>query len=116
MREIPPAPEKNSDHAVLQVAIQSRIKVFWRPAALRKKAGEKVELQLQVSQQGNQLTLKNPTAYYLTIAYLGRNEKGVLPGFKTVMVAPLVRSTQTPEIIAAASFISVIWMITARYA
>ena len=48
MREIPPAPEKNSDHAVLQVAIQSRI----------------------------------------TIAYLGRNEKGVLPGFKTVMVAP----------------------------
>ena len=33
MREIPPAPEKNSDHAVLQVAIQSRIKVFWRPAA-----------------------------------------------------------------------------------
>ena len=70
-------PGKNSDHAVLQVAIQSRIKVFWRPAALRKKAGEKVELQLQVSQQGNQLTLKNPTAYYLTIAH--RDEmKGVL--------------------------------------
>lgn len=82
MREIPPAPDKSSDHAILQVAIQSRIKLFWRPAALRKKAGEKVELQLQVSQQGNQLTLKNPTAYYLTIAYLGRNEKGVLPGFK----------------------------------
>lgn len=78
MREIPPAPDKSSDHAILQVAIQSRIKLFWRPAALRKKAGEKVELQLQVSQQGNQLTLKNPTAYYLTIAYLGRNEKGVL--------------------------------------
>ncbi len=67
MREIPPAPDKSSDHAILQVAIQSRIKLFWRPAALRKKAGEKVELQLQVSQQGNQLTLKNPTAYYLTI-------------------------------------------------
>lgn len=67
--------DKSSDHAILQVAIQSRIKLFWRPAALRKKAGEKVELQLQVSQQGNQLTLKNPTAYYLTIAYLGRNEK-----------------------------------------
>lgn len=79
MREIPPAPDKSSDHAILQVAIQSRIKLFWRPAALRKKAGEKVELQLQVSQQGNQLTLKNPTAYYLTIAYLGRNEKGVSP-------------------------------------
>ena len=68
--------------------MQSGSKLIWRPAALRKKAGEKVELQLQVSQQGNQLTLKNPTAYYLTIAYLGRNEKGVFPGFKTVMVAP----------------------------
>ncbi len=75
MREIPPAPDKSSDHAILQVAIQSRIKLFWRPAALRKKAGEKVELQLQVSQQGNQLTLKNPTAYYLTIAYLGEMKK-----------------------------------------
>ncbi len=116
MREIPPAPDKSSDHAILQVAIQSRIKLFWRPAALRKKAGEKVELQLQVSQQGNQLTLKNPTAYYLTIAYLGRNEKGVLPGFKTVMVAPFSTVNTTPEVIAAASFISVIWMITAHYA
>lgn len=87
MREIFFALEKNSDYAVLQVAIQSCIKVFWRLAALRKKAGEKVELQLQVSQQGNQLTLKNFTAYYLTIAYLGRNEKGVFFGFKTVMIA-----------------------------
>ena len=88
MREIPPAPDKSSDHAILQVALQSRIKLFWRPAALRKKTGEHVELQLQVSQQGNQLTLKNPTAYYLTIAYLGQNDKGVLPGFKSLMIAP----------------------------
>lgn len=116
MREIPPAPDKSSDHAILQVAIQSRIKLFWRPAALRKKAGEKVELQLQVSQQGNQLTLKNPTAYYLTIAYLGRNEKGVLPGFKTVMVAPFSTVNTNTGVIAAASFISVTWMITAHYA
>ena len=79
---------EKSDDLLVALPPILRIKVFWRPAALRKKAGEKVELQLQVSQQGNQLTLKNPTAYYLTIAYLGRNEKGVLPGFKTVMVAP----------------------------
>ncbi len=37
LREIPPVPENSEDHAVLQVAIQSRIKLFWRPAALRKK-------------------------------------------------------------------------------
>lgn len=50
--------------------------------------GDHVEQQLQVSQQNNQLTLKNPTGYYLTIAYLGRDEKGVLPGFKSTMIAP----------------------------
>ena len=90
MREI--SPDKSSDHAILQVAIQSRIKLFWRPAALRKKAGEKVELQLQVNTAGQPTDTENPTAYYLTIAYLGRNEKGVLLCFKNVMVAPLVRS------------------------
>ncbi|WP_395225397.1 fimbria/pilus periplasmic chaperone, partial [Escherichia coli] len=40
MREIPPAPDKSRDHAILQVAILSRIKLVWRPAALPKKAGE----------------------------------------------------------------------------
>ncbi|RZM98343.1 molecular chaperone [Escherichia sp. E4930] len=88
LREIPPAPEKATGHAILQVAIQSRIKLFWRPAGLRKKSGEHVELQLQVSQQNNQLTLKNPTPYYLTIAYLGRDKKGILPGFKSTLIAP----------------------------
>ncbi|MWL34880.1 fimbrial biogenesis chaperone, partial [Escherichia coli] len=88
LREIPPVPEGSEGHAILQVAVQSRIKLFWRPAALRKKMGDHVEQQLQVSQQNNQLTLKNPTGYYLTIAYLGRDEKGVLPGFKSTMVAP----------------------------
>lgn len=32
--------------------------------------------------------MKNPTPYYLTIAYLGRDVKGVLPGFKSMMIAP----------------------------
>lgn len=58
LREIPPAPDKNNDHAVLQVAVQSRIKLFWRPAALRKKTGDHVEQQLQVNQQNNQLIMK----------------------------------------------------------
>lgn len=88
LREIPPAPDKNNDHAVLQVAVQSRIKLFWRPAALRKKTGDHVEQQLQINQQNNQLIMKNPTPYYLTIAYLGRDVKGVLPGFKSMMIAP----------------------------
>lgn len=93
LREIPPTPDKSDGHAILQVAIQSRIKVFWRPAALRKKTGEHVEQQLQVSQQNNQLILKNPTPYYLSIAYLGRNTNGVIPGFKSMLIAPFTTAT-----------------------
>lgn len=37
LRETPPVPEGSEGHAILQVAVQSRIKLFWRPAALRKK-------------------------------------------------------------------------------
>lgn len=88
LREIPPAPDKNNAHAILQVAIQSRIKLFWRPATLRKKTGEHIEQQLHVSQQNNQLTMKNPTPYYLTIAWLGRDIKTALPGFKSMLIAP----------------------------
>lgn len=97
LREIPPAPEKKSDAAVLQIAIQSRIKLFWRPAALRKKTGDRVELQMKVSQQGETLSLQNPTPYYLTVAYLGKDDKGVLPGFQNTMIAPFsTTSVRTP--------------------
>ncbi len=81
MREIPP-PRKNSDHAVLQVAIQSRIKVFWRPTALRKKAGEKVELAVTGQPAGQPTDTENPTAYYLTIAYLDEMKKAFSPASK----------------------------------
>ncbi|WP_105198196.1 fimbrial biogenesis chaperone [Escherichia albertii] len=88
LREIPPAPEKAEDAAQLQIAIQSRIKLFWRPASLRKKMGDRVELQMKATQQGETLTLQNPTPYFLTIAYLGKNKNGVLPGFQSTMIAP----------------------------
>ncbi|WES69840.1 molecular chaperone [Superficieibacter sp. HKU1] len=88
LREIPPATEKQSNAAILQIALQSRIKLFWRPAALRKKTGDHVELQMKVSQQGETLNVQNPTPYYLTIAYLGKDKNGVLPGFKSTMIDP----------------------------
>lgn len=32
--------------------------------------------------------MKNPTPYYLTIAWLGRDMKTALPGFKSMLIAP----------------------------
>lgn len=36
VREIPPAPENKGSNAIVQMALQSRLKLFWRPAALKK--------------------------------------------------------------------------------
>lgn len=88
VREIPPAPENKGSNAIVQMALQSRLKLFWRPAALKKKPGTEVELQLKVSQQGNTLLVNNPTAYYITLAFFGKDSKSQLSGFSSKMIAP----------------------------
>lgn len=59
----------------MQMALQSQLKLFWRPAALKKKPGTEVEHQLKISQQGNALLVNNPTAYYITLAFLAKTSK-----------------------------------------
>lgn len=88
VREIPPAPENTGNNAIVQLAVQSRLKLFWRPASLKKKPGTEVEQQLTASQQGNKLEVKNPTAYYLTLAYFGKDNNGIFPGYDSTMIAP----------------------------
>lgn len=88
IREIPPAPDTAENHSVVQVAMQSKIKMFWRPAALKKKPGDRTEHGMKFSQSGKTLRVENPTPYYITLAYLGKDLRGVLPGFKTTMIAP----------------------------
>lgn len=88
IREIPPSPDTANTHAVVQVAMQSRIKLFWRPAALKKAPDDRVEQTMKLSLSGKNLQVQNPTPYYITLAYLGKDLKGVLPGFKTTMLAP----------------------------
>lgn len=88
IREIPPAPDTAYNHAVVQVAMQSRIKMLWRPAALQKKPGDQTEHDMTFTLTGKTLRVKNPTPYYITLAYLGKDLRGVLPGFKTTLLAP----------------------------
>ncbi|MFV0263046.1 MAG: molecular chaperone [Kluyvera sp.] len=88
IREIPPAPDAGDNHAVVQVAMQSKIKMFWRPTALKKKPGDLTEHAMTFRLSGKTLQIANPTPYYITLAYLGHDLRGVLPGFKTTMLAP----------------------------
>lgn len=79
----------------MQVAMQSRIKLFWRPESIRKKAGEETEMQLSVTLSGKTMRLKNPTPYFITLAWLSNNGKTMMPGFDSLMISPFATSTLT---------------------
>ncbi|MFY3288928.1 fimbria/pilus periplasmic chaperone [Achromobacter xylosoxidans] len=102
VREIPPEPPK-TDGNILQLTTQSRLKLLLRPAALGKSDEVNPERSLQIQARGNSLTLKNPTPYYVTVIWLGRDVKQPLPGFDNApMLAPFseqeVKATLPPDV------------------
>lgn len=76
--------EKQKNTNTLQLAVVSRIKVFYRPVKLPMPADTAAE-RLTFERQGNQLTLTNPTPYYITMVNVRAGEQD-MPG---VMVAPM---------------------------
>ncbi|MBP6123383.1 MULTISPECIES: fimbrial biogenesis chaperone [Providencia] len=90
VREVPPKPDKPN---VLQLAMQSRIKLFYRPTAIIPKSKSSVwQDQITFQKQGNNWRAENPTPYYVTIISL--NDKLITEGgkkltdFPGVMIAP----------------------------
>lgn len=71
-------PEKSKEENVLQIAVRSRIKVFYRPSKLQGKSDEsRARLKWAVSAgaqgQGAVLRIANPTAYNVTFTALNVN-------------------------------------------
>lgn len=85
IREVPPKSDKIN---VLQIAMQSRLKLFWRPEAIKKATNIRTEEQLTIERNAQALIINNPTPYYITLGYLGADNKGSFPGFDSIMVAP----------------------------
>jgi len=94
VREVPPKSEMAN---VMQVAIQSRVKLFFRPTELRKLLKGNWQEQLQVSRLQDGLKLTNPTPFYITVGYLGKDNKGNVPGFDSVMLAPFATESLTGD-------------------
>lgn len=87
LREIPP---KSNKPNTLQIALQTRIKLFYRPAAIAmEKNAPPPQEQLTLTKQGNSYMVNNPTPYYVTIVDAA-TKKGVegVKGFEPVMVPP----------------------------
>ncbi|MBT2372350.1 fimbria/pilus periplasmic chaperone [Pseudomonas fluorescens] len=90
LREIPPKSDKAN---TLQIALQTRIKLFYRPAALAEAAAAQqaapFQEKLTLSRQGDVYTVNNPTPYYVTLVKATDKKDGETnKGFEAVMVGP----------------------------
>ncbi|HEY3591017.1 MAG TPA: fimbria/pilus periplasmic chaperone [Buttiauxella sp.] len=92
LREIPPKSEKSN---TLTLALQTRIKVFYRPAALKVdpvKSWVPGMGELTLEKKGDSVEAVNPGAYHVT--FVGAlKEKALVKNFDAVMVPPKGRST-----------------------
>jgi len=89
LREIPPRSEKAN---TLQIALQTRIKLFYRPDALVANRGETDtpwQEQLTLTRQGNSFVVNNPTPYFVTLVDVKSTAKGeTAKDFEPLMLAP----------------------------
>lgn len=95
--DIPPEPkaEEGIPQNFLQLAVRSRIKLFYRPKGLSGKANDAAEkLQWYLSRSGGQavLTAKNPTPYHVTVSHLE-----ILRGKSAPMTVPVDEGMIAPS-------------------
>ncbi|MCE4057184.1 fimbrial biogenesis chaperone [Pseudomonas sp. Au-Pse12] len=86
LREVPPRSEQAN---TMQIALQTKIKLFYRPAAITPREGEVWQEKLNLIKSAGHLRLENPTPYYVTIVDL--RDAATRPGtteFSAVMLAP----------------------------
>ncbi|WON78906.1 molecular chaperone [Serratia sp. UGAL515B_01] len=95
LREIPPRSEKPN---VMQIALQTKIKLFYRPAAITPERGAVWQEQLQLIKTATGYRIENPTPYFITVIDL--TEKGKPnSNIEPVMIAPKsAESVKTPSL------------------
>jgi len=89
LREIPPRSDKSN---TLQIALQTRIKLFYRPASImpsQQELSNPWQEKLTLTREGTQYKVNNPTPYYITLvdATSGKDAK-TAADFEPIMVPP----------------------------
>lgn len=77
IKAIPAKAKKDGQPNMLQFAVRSRIKLFFRPSALTSESGLESQ-KLTFSRRGNQLQVNNPTGYFMTFATLTLGSQNVV--------------------------------------
>lgn len=92
IREIPPRSDQKN---VMQIALQSRLKIFWRPKAIEVKEGQaNIIDKFDVSLKNNGLTIKNKSPYFMTVGYIGSNGKTLMPDTQSMLIEPFSQDSQ----------------------
>jgi len=89
VREIPPRSEKPN---TLQIALQTRIKLFYRPLSIAKIPLNATpwQEQLTLTRQKGRYVVNNPTPYYITLIDAARDiNVSAASNFKPIMIAPM---------------------------
>lgn len=94
LREIPPQSEKTN---VLQLALQTQIKLFYRPKAIVLPKGQNWQEKMVFHKTGAGFSVENPTPFYIVITAMAHNTQkqggALLKGFQPMTLAP--KSSQT---------------------
>ncbi|CNI53733.1 fimbrial biogenesis chaperone [Yersinia bercovieri] len=86
LREIPPRSDQPN---VLQIALQTKIKLFYRPKGIVTTPGAVWQDQLILHEEGSGYRIENPTPYYVTVIGLaGSQRQSEDEAFDVVMVSP----------------------------
>ena len=109
IKSIPAADPTQSQNA-LQLAINTRIKLIYRPASLKASSPEQASAQLKWSRQGKTLTVSNPTPYYINFHSISLGGRGVE---NVTYVAP--STTATFKLNAADTGRQVEWKVISDY-
>lgn len=99
LREIPPRSEKAN---TLQIALQTRIKLFYRPQAItpsQQDFSNPWQQKLTLTREGEHYKVNNPTPYYVTLVDARSTKEGkTVAGFEPLMVPPKGAQTLGPTI------------------
>lgn len=89
LREIPP---KSTTPNTLQIALQTRVKLFYRPKSIKiERNAAPWQEKVNLIKQGDQVLVKNPTPYYFTVIDAAESRtaaKNTKKSFEPIMVSP----------------------------
>lgn len=91
VREVPPRSDRSN---VLQLALQTKIKLFYRPANIAPERFSRHDDKLVLHKVNGGFRVENPTPYYMTLLGItSQGSRAVEKGFKPVMIAPMSSET-----------------------